>query len=223
MSTASKTTTADGKRPAAGSLRADGRPRRRDAREHRATLLTAVAALLAEQGPDFSLSAVAQRAGVSQATAYRHFRDVPEAIDAYYATLLAGMADGFDALPPAPDPIARMRALCCEWVRQAADWGPAAVYLRSPQGYLARLEAGDPHITAVHRQLSSATRAAIDVGALPDQDLDYAVLIWVTIFDERVVSDLIHVRKLTTEHAADRMTATLLAALAGGGAPSPAG
>jgi AcrR family transcriptional regulator len=195
---------------------ATGRPMRRDARERRDALMTAVASLLAERGPGFSLTEVARRAGISPATAYRHFRDTAEVIECYYGGLTRGLLDAFDELPGTGDPIARIRGICGEWARQAAGWGPAAVYLRSPRGFLSRLDDGDPFITGLHQRLRDAVQAAADAGALPGQDLRYAVLIWVSIFDERVVVDLTGSLGLSPAEAARRLSDTLLAALRAG-------
>ena len=186
---------------------------RRDAQAHRDALLAAAGTLLGERGPGFSLTEVAQRAGVAQATAYRHFSDAGDVIAGYFGELSAGLLAAFDGLPRAADAVTGIRELCREWVRQAAAWGPAAVYLRSPRGFLARLDDGDPFIAGLYGELEGLLRAAIREGALPEQDLQYAVLIWVTIFDERVVVDLIGSLGLTSDEAAGQMTATLLAAL----------
>jgi AcrR family transcriptional regulator len=199
--------------------RPTARPLRRDAQEHRDALLAAVGALLAERGPGFSLSEVAQRAGVSNATAYRHFCDATDAIDGYSDRLTRGLLAAFDALRPAPDPLTAIRELGQEWVQEAAGWGPAAVYLRSPRGFLARLGDGDPFITGLHERLERLLRSAIRAGVLPRQDVRYAVLIWVTIFDERVVVDLVGDLGLSPRQAARRMTGTLLAALRAGQGP----
>lgn len=182
-------------------------------------MLAAVGGLLAERGPGFSLSEVAQRAGVSNATAYRHFCDAADAIDGYSDRLTRGLLAAFDALRPASDPLAAIRELGQEWVQEAAGWGPAAVYLRSPRGFLARLGDGDPFITGLHERLERLLRSAIRAGALPRQDVRYAVLIWVTIFDERVVVDLVGDLGLSPREAARRMTGTLLAALRAGQGP----
>jgi AcrR family transcriptional regulator len=182
---------------------------RRDALDNRGTLLTAVAALLAEQGPGFTLTAVAQRADLSTATAYRHFPRPDEAIDAYFATLTKGLIEAFDAL----DPHAGIEEVCAEWVKQAANWGPAAVYLRSPHGFLQRLNDGDDFIRALYDHLQRHLNAAILAGEIPGQDIRYAALIWVTIFDERVVVDLTVTEGLTVERATERLTGTLLAVL----------
>jgi AcrR family transcriptional regulator len=52
-----------------------GRPLRKDALEHRRALLRAAAQVLAEQGLDAPLEAIAERAGVGRATLYRNFAD----------------------------------------------------------------------------------------------------------------------------------------------------
>ena len=192
------------------------RPLRRDARRSRDALLAAIAELLAEHGPDFTLTDAAQRAGLATATAYRHFTSVDAAIAAYYDQLLTGLVAAFDALPPAPDALAHVKGICQEWAVQAADWGPAAVYLRSPRGFLDRLAAADPLVALLYDRLSAALQAAVSAGALPAQDLRYATLTWVTLFDERVVVDLTHHHALTPPQAATALTATLLAALTAG-------
>jgi AcrR family transcriptional regulator len=189
------------------------RGRRRDAVRSRDALLIAVAALLAEQGPGFSLTDVATRAGVSAATAYRHFASPDEAIGACYHQLSLGLIEAFDAIPDDLAAAEQLHRLGQVWVTQAASWGPAAVYLRSPRGYLARLDDGDPFIAALNERLTAVLGAAIEAGFLPDQDLRYATLLWVTLFDERVIVDLTHSHRLSPAAAASRLTGTLLAAL----------
>ena len=189
------------------------RGRRRDAVRSRDALLAAVAALLAEQGPGFSLTDVASRAGVSAATAYRHFASPDEAIGACYHQLSLGLIEGFDAIPDGLAAGEQLRRLCQVWVTQAASWGAAAVYLRSPRGYLARLDDGDPFITVLNERLAAVLRQAMEAGFLPGQDIRYATLLWVTLFDERVIVDLTHSHRLSPAAAASSLTGALLAAL----------
>ncbi len=118
-----------------------------------------------------------------------------------------------DAIPDRLTADEHIRRLNQIWVAQAAGWGPAAVYLRSPRGFLARLDDGDPFITALNERLTSALRQAIAAGVLSGQDLRYATLLWVTLFDERVILDLTHSHRLSPAEVASRLTATLLTAL----------
>jgi AcrR family transcriptional regulator len=201
--------------PATDSGRAvgDARPLRSDARRSRDAILAAVAVLLTERGPGFTLTDVARRSGVATATAYRHFPSVDDAVSAYYDQLCADLLAALCTVPDSLDPVSRIRGICREWAAQAASWGPAAVYLRSPRGFLDRLDSGDPFLTAVHDLLSGVLRAAVEAGVIPAQDLSYATLLWVTLFDERVVLDLTHTRGLSADAAADRLGSALLAAL----------
>src|SRR5262249_27191364 len=154
---------------------------RSDARRSRDAIFAAVAALLAEQGPGFTLTDAARRAEVSTATAYRHFASTDEAIAAYYEHLCAGLIKSLEAIGSGDGDAgaeAEIRAICLEWATQAADWGPAAVYVRDPRGFLDRLDAGDSFITAMYRRLADALRRAASAGVIPgDSDLRYATLV----------------------------------------------
>ncbi|MEU4159489.1 TetR/AcrR family transcriptional regulator [Actinoplanes sp. NPDC026670] len=187
------------------------RPRRGDARMRRAALLAAVGELLAERGPGFPLAEAAGLAGISTATAYRNFSDTASAIDAFYAELSGELLAAFDRLPPGADPVADIRAACREWVAQASRWGSAAVHVRSPRGVLARRE--DSFVGGLYERLGGLVGRAVDSGAAPAQDVRFAVLMWVTIFDERVVVDLTHTLGWTTPQVADHLTGALLRVL----------
>jgi AcrR family transcriptional regulator len=209
--------------PATDSGRAvgDARPLRSDARRSRDAILAAVAELLTERGPGFTLTDAARRSGVATATAYRHFPSVDDAVSAYYDQLCAGLLASWGTVPEHLDPASRIRGICHEWAAQAASWGPAAVYLRSPRGFLDRLDSGDPFLNAVHDLLSGVLRAAVEAGVIPAQDLSYATLLWVTLFDERVVLDLTHTRGLSPAAAADWLANALLASLRASAAEEP--
>ncbi|GGN21870.1 AcrR family transcriptional regulator [Actinoplanes campanulatus] len=189
------------------------RPRRGDARLRRAALLAAVGELLAERGPGFSLAEAAGLAGVSTATAYRNFADPGSAIDAFFAELVGDLLEAFDRLPGGGDPLADVRAVCREWVEQASRWGAAAVHIRSPRGVLARRGEEDPFVGGLYERLARLVEAAIASGAVPRQDVRFAVLMWVTIFDERVVVDLTRTLAWSADEAAEHLTGALLRVL----------
>ncbi|WP_430782807.1 TetR/AcrR family transcriptional regulator [Actinoplanes sp. G11-F43] len=195
----------------AAETRDQGRPRRGDARLRRAALLAAVGELLAERGPGFALADAAELAGISTATAYRNFSDTASAVDAFLNGMIGDLVDAFDDLPPGPDPIADIRAVCREWVNRASRWGAAAVHVRSPRGVLARRS--DSFVSGLYERLDRRVEAAIAAGAVPEQDVRFAVLMWVTIFDERVVVDLSGTLGWSVEEAADQLTGSLLRVL----------
>jgi AcrR family transcriptional regulator len=63
-------------------------PRRSDARRNRALLIAAARDLYAERGVDAPLDDIARRAGVGNATLYRHFSDRTELIEAVFQDAL---------------------------------------------------------------------------------------------------------------------------------------
>jgi AcrR family transcriptional regulator len=189
------------------------RPRRRDAQQRREKLLAAVGELLAEGRREFTLTYLAELAGVSVATAYRNFPDTPAAITAYADELTTGLLEALSAVPDTTGPVDELRAVCHAWIDLAAGWGPALVHLRSPEGVLARRAAGDPFIVALHRRLDAVLRRCVTAGVLPPQDLDFAVLTWITLLDERVIIDLTQTLRWPVAEARRQLTGTLLAAL----------
>jgi AcrR family transcriptional regulator len=80
-------------------------PRRADARRNHDRLLAAARQVFDEQGPDAPLDAVARRAGVGNATVYRHFADRRELALAVYADEVTGLCARGEALldDEAPD------------------------------------------------------------------------------------------------------------------------
>ncbi|MFE4174473.1 TetR/AcrR family transcriptional regulator [Streptomyces sp. NPDC056909] len=71
------------------SERKGAAPLRRDARRNRALLTEAAREVFAEQGLDASLDEIARRAGVGNATLYRHFPDRGALVEAVFHETLA--------------------------------------------------------------------------------------------------------------------------------------
>ena len=68
-----------------------GRPRRADAARNAEVVLAAAKALFAERGPDVALDEIARRAGVGNATLYRHFPTRSDLIVAVYSDEVAAL------------------------------------------------------------------------------------------------------------------------------------
>jgi hypothetical protein len=103
------------------------------------------------------------------------------------------MIDDFTAaLPPREnlDSLQYFEAVCARWADQALSWGPAYVYARSPRGILERLYAGDDMIVRLCDLLRPALEALAASGHIADINLDFGLLVWITIFDERALLDM---------------------------------
>lgn len=91
-----------------------GRPMRADARRNYDLILTTAREAFAERGPEVPLDVIARRAGVGNATLYRHFSTREVLIEAVYRSDIAALADQADELAATHDPLV---ALEC-WVRE---------------------------------------------------------------------------------------------------------
>ncbi len=89
---------------------AAGAPRRRDVERNRAALLAAAHDLFATR-VDAPLHEVALRAGVGQATLYRHFPDRGALLAALAREALDRLVSGVELADPAATPSGRLRAL----------------------------------------------------------------------------------------------------------------
>jgi len=80
------------------------RPKRADARRNHDAVLAAARTLFAERGVDAPLDDVARRAGVGNATMYRHFPTRQDLIIAVYADEVTALCEAGDALLAAGSP-----------------------------------------------------------------------------------------------------------------------
>ncbi|GLY20214.1 TetR/AcrR family transcriptional regulator [Kineosporia rhizophila] len=195
---------------------------RADTLRTRQKLLDAAGSLLRERGLAFTLPDLARHSGVSTATTYRHFEDVHAVYDAFYRRT---QNDLLTRLRTAghPDPLRSFQIMCHEWVLSATTWGRAATHIRSARGYLERIRDGDdPPLTELDTTLTAVVRRLVLSGQIPDVDLRYSVLIWITTFDERVVVDLTETLHWGPEKIAETLGRSVLAAWAAspGGIPA---
>ncbi|GAA2985889.1 helix-turn-helix domain-containing protein [Streptosporangium longisporum] len=87
-----------------GRTAVPGRPRRADAARNRGALLTAARELFDEYGPEVALDEVARRAGVGNATLYRHFPTRGDLLVAVYAEEVTALCEQGAALLGDPSP-----------------------------------------------------------------------------------------------------------------------
>ncbi|MFI7669367.1 TetR/AcrR family transcriptional regulator [Nocardia sp. NPDC049526] len=186
---------------------------RSDAQRSRSVLVDAVGSLLDEGRIGFSIPELAAEAGVGVATAYRHFATPQDAMQAFHRRAIEQLLEAFAAIDPALDPIERFQRFCRTWVDQARRWGPAVRHIRSHKGFIERLAAGDESITALHNILADVLEALVHQGKTTQPDLTYAVLLWITIFDERVVYDLTVFQHWSAARVTDQLSGAAAGAL----------
>jgi AcrR family transcriptional regulator len=188
-------------------------PSRTDSVETRAILVKAVTELMSECGTDFNLAAVATRAGTSTATAYRQLLSKEAAIELTYNAWVDRLCTEIATVPRQLAGLRRLQEACRRWVSSAMDWGPAAVYVRSPRGVLQRLHEGDPVLTKLWATLAPVLEDCIERQEVPAQDLHLAFLTWCSLFDERNILDLASTTDWSSKRISTELTGILLQTL----------
>jgi len=90
-----------------------GKPMRADARRSRERLLAAAADIFAQQGTGAALDDIAKRAGIGNATLYRHFPDRRDLVQALLAGRYDELRTAAETGLAAPDPMAALAG----WLR----------------------------------------------------------------------------------------------------------
>jgi AcrR family transcriptional regulator len=149
--------------------------KRSDARRNRDAILAAALAALTES-PDASLNAIAKRAGVANATLYRHFPTRAELVLATYEREVGKLVDAADVLLRKQSPIDALQG----WVERLARYAVTkhgladALRTASSRGTdLTSMETYDAIVAALDRLL----QANISAGNLrPDLDAGDVIL-----------------------------------------------
>jgi AcrR family transcriptional regulator len=178
---------------------------RSDTKRTSERLIDALNHWVADHGaPPERLADVARLAGVSTATAYRHFASVDDAIRAFVLQLPIRAAELFaESSSPDMDPVDAFAAWNLAWVRACEEHGELAVHLRSPQGFLQRRDEGEPVISFACAQIEPLLERL-------DGDTTMMLFMWNVTSDPREVLDL---RRLGwgSERIADFVTRAVLA------------
>ena len=178
---------------------------RSDTKRTSERLIEALNRWVAEHGaPPERLADVAGLAGVSTATAYRHFASVDDAIRAFVLQLPIRAAELFaESGSSDSDPIAAFATWNRAWVQACEEHGELAVHLRSRQGFLQRRDEGEPVISFACAQIEPLLDRL-------DGDTTMMLFMWNVTSDPREVLDL---RRLgwSTERIADFVTRAVLA------------
>lgn len=192
----------------------NNRKLRSDTQRTRDRMLDVMGRLLEEKGLDFSLPDLARESGVATATVYRHFDDLADLRQEFYDRFVSVIVRGLTELPGRYHGHALLHATCQTWVDLVLPYARAATLIRSAEGYLERARAGDSFVSLLHRDvLVPILDQLIESSVLPDQDRDRAALIWITLFDERVLIDLSTSFGWDATHVAASLETALLGAL----------
>ena len=167
------------------ALAGRSRSARSDTKRTAERLIAALSQWVADHdAPPERLADVAQLAGVSTATAYRHFASVDDVIRAFVLQLPIRAVELFDASDSDDlEPVAAFAAWNRAWVQACEEHGELAVHLRSPEGFLQRRDEGEPVITFACAQIEPLLDRL-------DGDTTMMLFMWNVTSDPREVLDL---------------------------------
>lgn len=186
---------------------------RADTQRTRDRLLDATGRLTERKGLDFTLPELAREAGVSTATVYRHFEALQELRLEFYHRSLSGLLADLEELLDKYEGFRLFDVICGQILEHFEVWGRPASILRSTRGYLERYRDGDSLVVQHYGLLERVLVNLIDRGIVPEQDHETAVLVWATIFDERVYLDFRFGKGLSAQETTRVMGATVLSFL----------
>lgn len=157
---------------------------RADTRRTRDKLVEALRQWVTMHGaPPQRLAEVAELAGVSNATAYRHFASLDDVIQAVVLELPVRAVELFETTNTGDDPLDAFRQWNRCWVEACLECGGLAVHLRSPAGFLQRRNEGDPVIGYACDQIEPLLAALAG-------DTTLMLFTWNLTSDPREVLDL---------------------------------
>ena len=162
---------------------------RRDAIRNRRRLLEAAGEILRTNPGAAAMPLVAERAGLSVATAYRYFPSFDELLGAYLHCVIVQLRNYSHDCPKTG--LALFEDVAAEWARLLRTYGTAMVQARSRQGFLARLHGGDELITSVRDAWERPIRSVMRHLGVPDEHFDHALFLYNLMFDPREILDLI--------------------------------
>ncbi|MFC0248113.1 TetR/AcrR family transcriptional regulator [Citricoccus parietis] len=190
-----------------------GKATRADTQRTRELLLDVLGELLESRGLAVSMPELAREAGVSVATVYRHFDDVHDLRQEFYQRTISKLIARLTQLSEEFSGLELFQRMCDDWVLLASQWARAAAFIRSPEGFIERVRHGDPHMGQLYDLLRPVVSGLMTDRVIEERNVDYGVMLWATLFDERVIVDLESGLGWASTSIARRLSATFLDAM----------
>lgn len=158
------------------------------------------------------MPAIAARAEIAPATAYRYFSSVEELCSTYLLEVISELRDYSDG--SAHEGRALFEDVLGEWLRLIGVHGPVLVQMRSRRGFLERLHAREPVIDTVRAAWERPMRGLLDELGMPAL-LAEARFLGNILFDPREVLDLLGESGQSPTTVRERLTGAFIGALRG--------
>lgn len=157
------------------------------------------------------MPAIAERAELSVATAYRFFPSLSELRSEYLKSVIEMLAEYSERSQEQGHLL--FDDVLAEWLRLQAKFGDAIISLRSKEGYLSRLHNGESVISTVRRAWEEPVRQLLVDLDIDDMEIEDALYLHNILFDPRDVKDLRAERGWSEGEIRRRLTSAFCALL----------
>ncbi|GAA2175910.1 TetR family transcriptional regulator [Agrococcus versicolor] len=161
---------------------------RQDAIRNERALVAAVGELLREDPEEATMPAVAERAGLSLATAYRYF----PTLEQLHRRFMLSVVEHADATTTDFEQRGRelFERILAHWIDVVSVYGPAMVLVRSREGFLVRLEAGEGQASALDRMWGRAIRDLMREAGVAESRYPLALGLYNALLNSREILDV---------------------------------
>lgn len=136
-----------------------------------------------------TMPAIAQKAELSVATAYRYFPTLEELHSAFLHGVQVNLRDY--ALASTLHGKALFEDVVACWVRLLGTYGPAMIQVRSREGFMKRLRGGDEVIRTVNDAWERPIREVMRELGVSEDWYEHAILFYNALFDPREINDML--------------------------------
>nr|WP_170067957.1 TetR/AcrR family transcriptional regulator [Lentzea guizhouensis] len=176
-------------------------------------MLDAATHVLRDEPATATMQSIAQKASLSQATAYRHFPSVEALVVAYHEDVMASLVEHGERSRKTGKELFEHQVSC--WVRMQGVHGPVIVRFWSQRGFLERLRTSDAAAALSCRAWDRAVRGVLIELELPDPLLPVGRFLLNALFDPREILDLKKAAGLPDEQVVRRLSDAFYGALSG--------
>lgn len=162
--------------------------RRKDVVRNGRAILKAAGQIIRIDPDSVTISAVAERAGLSVPTVYRYYPSAEALLNRYMIEVDSQIRD-FSHACDTPGP-ALFDDVLTEWGEIVAVYGPGLVQIRSRQGFLERLDSGDTAMQIVKSAWERPIRRLLTEYEVNGSYFDSALFLFNLMFDPREILDL---------------------------------
>lgn len=194
---------------------APGRQRRvrSDSLRNELALVAAVGELLKENPEDATMPAVAERAGLSLATAYRYFPTLDSLHRRFMLSVVEKVLVETQDLDGSGEE--RFEAILKRWLSVVDEYGPAMVLVRSREGFLTRLEQREPQTVVLDSIWGSAIRGMMADAGVPAARYEFALSLYNALLNSREILDLRVAKGMGDEELSRHLIGVFKGALSG--------